>query len=324
MSWRPGELWLDTELLWFRERAGVPALAGFAPPALRLPAPPSGLVASRQRRAAWRRRRYARRVRAAALVLSPALLLPLAALRHGGSHRDAVESEDPPGLTFSLTIGKVEARDRLAPWGATHSSTDAPPAARPPATTGRVHRTVARADPYPVIEWHHATSVGLPYAGSLVDGTELPVDGPDWVTWDPVTDSVPNEPNRLYGNEHTIRTVVSVLEAYRAANPGAPRVVVGDISFKGGGPMRDEHDSHQNGLDVDIYYPRRDGVLRAPVASDEIDLRLAQDLLERFVAAGAQMVFVGYSTGLQGPSGVVIPYANHEYHMHVRFPPPSG
>ena len=115
-----------------------------------------------------------------------------------------------------------------------------------------------------------------------------------------------------------------MLEAYRAANPDAPRVVIGDISFKGGGPMRDEHDSHQNGLDVDIYYPRRDGVLRAPVASDEIDLRLAQDLLDRFVAAGAQMVFVGYSTGLRGPSGVVIPYANHEYHMHVRFPPPSG
>ena len=133
---------------------------------------------------------------------------------------------------------------------------------------------------------------------------------------------LPNEPVRLYGNEHTIRTVVGVLAAYRKADPDAPRVVVGDISFRGGGPM-DEHVSHQNGLDVDVYYPRRDRALRAPVASSQVDRVRAQDLLDRFVAAGAQMVFVGFSTGLHGPGGVVIPYPNHENHMHVRFPPPG-
>jgi murein endopeptidase len=84
--------------------------------------------------------------------------------------------------------------------------------------------------------------------------------------------------------------------------------------------MTDEHVSHQNGLDVDVYYPRVDGKLAAPVEPGQIDHRLAQDLLDRFVAAGAQMVFVGPSTGLRGPSGVVIPYPGHDYHMHVRFP----
>ena len=39
--------------------------------------------------------------------------------------------------------------------------------------------------------------------------------------------------------------------------PDAPRVVVGDISFPNGGPM--EACLNENGLDVDIYYPRRDG-----------------------------------------------------------------
>ena len=82
----------------------------------------------------------------------------------------------------------------------------------------------------------------------------------------------------------------------------------------------DEHVSHQNGLDVDVYYPRLDGHLSAPTTTGQIDHDLAQDLLDRFVAAGAQVVFVGYSTGLRGPSGVVVPYPNHEYHMHVRFP----
>ena len=143
------------------------------------------------------------------------------------------------------------------------------------------------------------------------------------MTWNPVTDSVPNQPNRLYGNEHTIRTVLAVIAAYRAGTPDVQRVVIGDISFRDGGRMN-QHVSHQNGLDVDVYYPRRDRHLGAPLATSQIDLELAQDLLDRFVAAGAQMVFVGYSTGLPGPSGVVVPYPNHENHMHVRFPPPPA
>jgi murein endopeptidase len=186
-----------------------------------------------------------------------------------------------------------------------------------------VQRSVARADALPAIEWHHATSVGMPYEGRLIDGTQLPVEAPNWVTWNPNTDSVPNLPRRLYGNEHTIRSIISVIDAYRSANPDAPRVVVGDISFEGGGPM-DQHISHQNGLDVDAYYPRLDGTLRAPLAPDEIDRPLAQDLVDRFVAEGAQYVFVGFSSGLHGPAGVVVPYPNHENHMHVRFPPPDG
>ena len=82
------------------------------------------------------------------------------------------------------------------------------------------------------------------------------------------------------------------------------------------------HRSHQNGLDVDVYYPRRDGLERSPVRAEQIDRALAQDLLDRFVAAGAQVVFVGYSVGLDGPSEVVVPYPNHGDHMHVRFRAP--
>ena len=170
--------------------------------------------------------------------------------------------------------------------------------------------------------WHHATSVGLQYAGRLIGGTQLPQEGPNWVTWDPVTDSSPNLPGRLYGHERTIRAILSVLSGYRTAHPEAPRVVVGDISLRNGGRM-DEHVSHQNGLDVDIYYPRLDRRETAPTSTGQIDRRLAQDLLDRFVADGAKMIFVGYSTGLRGESGVVVPYPNHENHMHVRFPAPD-
>jgi hypothetical protein len=317
MSWHRGELWLDTDLVWFREAVAVPAAAGFASAPPRSLSPP-GLFASRARRADWKRRRHVRRLRTTALVLSPALVLPIAVLRSGGHGGTRVVLEDPPSLTFRLGPRGIEAGERPSPFGAAYEAAAAPP----PAVKPNVKRHTS--DAFPKIDWHHATSVGLPYDGHLIDGTQLPVEGPDWVTWDPVTDSVPNLPHRLYGNERTIHAILSVVAAYHAAHPDAPRVVVGDISLEGGGPMTDEHVSHQNGLDVDVYYPRLDGQLRAPVESDQIDLPLAQDLVDRFVAAGAQMIFVGYGTGLHGPSGVVIPYPNHEFHMHVRFPPPAG
>ena len=50
----------------------------------------------------------------------------------------------------------------------------------------------------------------------------------------------------------------------------------------------------------------------------DIDHALAQDLVNRFVRAGAQFVFVGPHTGLHGPPGVVETLVYHDDHMHVR------
>jgi hypothetical protein len=306
MGWRRGELWLDADLpwQWFGEGAVAPAVAGFVlPPLPRFE--PAGLAASRQRREAWRRRR---RTRATALMLLPAVMVPPVLFRSGSAGARVI-LDDPPSLTFRVDTPTAEP--------APSSST------RPNPRRSRKARAKASADVAPKIEWRDATSVGLWWSGSLMAGTQLPIEGPDWVTWNPVTDSVPNAPRRLYGNERAIRSILAVIEEYRAANPQAPRVVVGDISFEGGGPM-DAHVSHQNGLDVDIYYPRLDGGLREPRLPEAVDRRLSQDLLDRFVAAGATMVFVGYSTGLRGPARVVIQYPRHENHMHVRFPARAG
>jgi Penicillin-insensitive murein endopeptidase len=304
MAWRSGELWLDTDLLWFREQL-VPAPAGAAalPELPRFGPAETGLDASRRRRlqaqSARRRKLATRTVPAVALVVGSATMLPIAALRHRSGVQDAVPLlEDPPSLTFRVDDFQFRLPEKQEP----EPAVQAPEAPR--------------------IEWRHATSLGLQYAGRLVDGTQLPVEGPNWVTWNPSTDSSPNLPGRLYGHERTVRAVLSVLAGYRDAHPEASRVVVGDISFRDGGRM-DQHVSHQNGLDVDVYYPRLDGWLRAPTTTDQIDRRLAQDLLDRFLAAGAKVVFVGFSTGLRGPSGLVVPYPNHQNHMHVRFPAPS-
>ncbi len=235
------------------------------------------------------------------MALSPVVAFALAALRADGPPRESFLVADPPSLTFRFDDSTVRVVQEPAP---------------------KPKQVQRKAHPAPTIAWHHATSVGLPYSGRLVHGTQLPVRGPDWVTWDPITDSAPNMRKRLYGNEHTIRAILSVTRAYRAKHPHAPRVVIGDISRERGGPM-DDHASHQNGLDVDVYFPRRDREQRAPTSSGQIDHRLAQVLLDRFLAAGAQTIFVGYSTRLRGPAGVVVPWPGHEYHMHVRFPHPG-
>ena len=308
MAWRRDEIWLDTEMLWSREVAdGIAAslaLRGLSlidlAPAGATPVAAYGLAELRRRRAELRRRRSARKTRAAAFVVGPAMALGLAGPRAGNvAHGGAALPEDPPSLT-----------DRPgAPAGAAGAQT-------------RRKRPVEREPAFPKVDWRRATSHGLPYAGRLAEGTQLPPQGPDWVTWNPVRDRVPNAAHRLYGHERTIRRILSIVAAYRAAHPDAPRVVVGDISFRGGGPM-ELHRSHQNGLDVDVYYPRLDGSLRTPARASQIDRQLAQELVDRFVAAGAEKVFVGYSTGLRGPSRVVVPYPNHEDHMHVRFRPPA-
>jgi murein endopeptidase len=301
MAWRRGELWFDAELLWFRERPpslGELAIAGGA---IDLPRFDTGLEASRRRRfaaEAARKRRFATRTMpAAAVVIGSSVVLPLSGLRQRLAAQDGMPlAEDPPSLTFRL-----------------EHPIKAPAASR---------ETHARAAELPRIAWHTATSTGLPFDGHLHNGTQLPLEGPDWVTWNPNTDSRPNLPGRLYGNEHTVRTIIEVLARYRKSHPSASQVVVGDISLRGGGVM-DQHVSHENGLDVDIYYPRRDRWLQAPTSTAQIDHRLSQDLLDGFVAAGASKIFVGYATDLRGPRDVVIPYPNHENHMHVRFPNPS-
>jgi murein endopeptidase len=78
------------------------------------------------------------------------------------------------------------------------------------------------------------------------------------------------------------------------------------------------HASHQNGLDADVLYPRRDGLERRAYAPHLVDRRLAQDLVDRFVKAGARYVFVGPRVGLRGRRGVVMRLVHHDDHLHVR------
>jgi murein endopeptidase len=166
-------------------------------------------------------------------------------------------------------------------------------------------------------------ALGKPWRGRLVNGAQLPAYGVGYMTWDAVLDRVPSRGWRRWATTRLVTLVERISAEFQAADPGAPLVLVGDLSRPQGGVFDRRfgglgHASHQNGLDVDVYYPRRDGLPLAPMRPEQVDRRLAQDLVDRFVAAGAEKVFVGPRLGLRGPRRVVQRLVHHDDHLHAR------
>ena len=173
------------------------------------------------------------------------------------------------------------------------------------------------------IRWRRSVAVGHPAAGRLVRGVRLPSEGEHFFTWDPVKRRSPNRHWRRWGTDRLVRLLLQVAREYHAAHPRAPRIAIGDLSRPRGGDFGPQfgyigHASHQNGLDADIYYPRADRRERAPKYASQIDRRLSQWLVDRFVAKGAVAIFVGPNTGLRGPPEIVQALVNHDNHVHVR------
>jgi murein endopeptidase len=162
-------------------------------------------------------------------------------------------------------------------------------------------------------------ALGPAWAGRLLHGRLLPARGSGYVTWDPIEKRIPNRGRRRWGTDRLVRTLERVLAGTR------PPVLVGDLSRRHGGDFGPRfggigHASHQNGLDADVYYPRRDGRLRVARTPRQVDLEAAQELVDAFVRAGAEKVFTGPSLHLTGPPGVVQALARHDDHLHVRLP----
>jgi murein endopeptidase len=193
-----------------------------------------------------------------------------------------------------------------------------PPGATPVPT--RTAEPTPSATPLPP-----AREEGAPWDGRLIHGRMLPERGPGYVTWDPILKQVPNRSWRRWGTGRLLRTIERVLAAYARRHPDAPPVLVGDLSRPHGGDFGPRfggigHASHQNGLDADIHYPRTDGRLRSPARPALVDRAAAQELVDAFVRAGAEHVFVGPSLDLHGPADIVQPLVHHDNHLHVRLP----
>jgi murein endopeptidase len=179
--------------------------------------------------------------------------------------------------------------------------------------------------PLPAVEWRASRALGSPVDGRLVRGVQLPDEGLDFFTWDPINRMSPNREWRRWGTARLVDTLLDVLAGYRTEHPWAARVGIGDLSRPHGGRFGREygglgHVSHQNGLDADVYYPRRDGREWEAGRPGLVDRVLAQELVDRFVAAGARYVFTGPRLSLHGPRRIVQALAHHDDHMHVRLP----
>lgn len=196
----------------------------------------------------------------------------------------------------------------------------APPA--PVAPAAPVEPSPGRYSP---VRYRDSRALGVPSAGLLVRGTRLPARGALFATWDPILRRTPNRRWRRHGTDDLVRMLIAVARRYAVREPGELPMLIGDLSRPRGGDFGVAygivgHSTHQNGLDADVYYPRTDRRLSAPRTAAQVDRRLAQRLVDLFVAAGAEKVLVGPNLDLRGPPGVVVPYPNHDNHLHVRIP----
>ena len=183
--------------------------------------------------------------------------------------------------------------------------------------------------PGELVVWRRSKAVGKPWRGRLVRGVKLPSYGADWFTYDWGTRSSPNRIWRRYGHDRLVRMLLRVVGEYRLAHPEAPRVGIADLSRPRGGSFGRRfgglgHASHQNGLDVDVLYPRarRPG---DPARASAPDRPRAgpgpgEPLRGRGRAEGVRRP----EDQLRGKRGVVTKLRNHDDHMHVRIKPRRG
>ncbi len=156
-------------------------------------------------------------------------------------------------------------------------------------------------------------------------------------------------PNLAYGTARTIKAIKAAISRYKQRKPKGPRVHVGDISKKGGGPLK-PHRSHQKGVDVDIGLVHR-GMLAGEkrfVAANPQTLDVARtwalikafadtkEVRAVFLDYGVQKTLYEYArrTGVSSDTldelfqyprgkghahGLIRHWRGHRNHFHVRF-----
>jgi hypothetical protein len=223
-------------------------------------------------------------------------------------------------LLYHAKLPSVEAFLRL-PY--TSYQADRPPRTTAPKPVAKVSTVV----PMPKIAWRDSKAVGLPYAGSLVRGVQLPAVGPDWITFDSALRHSPSRGWRRNGTATLIHGILRLTAAYHRHT--GHRLVIGDIARTNGGFFGSEyggagHASHQNGLDVDIYWPRTDGREIPPGNVAEIDLAEAQYFVDAAIRLmHPQLLVIGPNVRVHASGVAVEINAAHDDHMHIRIPNPG-
>jgi penicillin-insensitive murein DD-endopeptidase len=191
-----------------------------------------------------------------------------------------------------------------------------------------------------------AQAIGKPAAGCLAGAATLPLDGPGF-------EVIRISRNRYYGLPETVAFVEALGQEARAAS--LPDFYVGDMSLPRGGPMPNGHDSHQTGLDVDIWFnldpkpvlppsaredvplpsmltanaraidPQRFGrrqveLLRLAASAPTVDRIFVNPVIKRALCRGDAGAVGGGSAWLHK----IRPWPGHDEHFHVRLNCPAG
>jgi murein endopeptidase len=164
---------------------------------------------------------------------------------------------------------------------------------------------------------HPSRSLGTPSNGALVHGLQFPATGRDHFAWNFREQRIGGSDRTRWGHCRVVRAVLRALAEYRARNPQAARVAVGDLSLRHGGEI-DGHATHENGRQVDIYFPRRDRTLREPHTVAQVDLRLTRELVRAILRAGADRVLIGPDIHIRTPARVSR-WPHHDDHLHAMF-----
>jgi len=189
---------------------------------------------------------------------------------------------------------------------------------------------------------HRPAAIGTYAKGCLAGGVQLPETGPTW-------QAMRLSRNRNWGHPDAI-DFIERLSRFAATQPGWKGLYIGDISQPRGGPMTSGHQSHQMGLDIDIWMlpPRRLNLSRSErekissisVRSGdqrrvngnwtaqhmEILKAAAKDpAVDRiFVTAPAKIAMCNAARGNKKWLQKIRPLWGHHYHFHVRLKCPDG
>jgi hypothetical protein len=166
---------------------------------------------------------------------------------------------------------------------------------------------------------------GAPDNGYLRNGIKLPEEGIGYRHFygtDPL-----NFDN--WGTLRLVKTIEAVAKDWNLKHPEGPRISIGDMSKRQGGDWHPDHDSHQNGRDVDIRYILSNHAegptdfCRGYPNCDEAnpanyDHDLTSQLINLFVKQGVSLVLVDPDAGI--PQGGVIQWDGQDGNSHCGTP----
>jgi len=187
-------------------------------------------------------------------------------------------------------------------------------------------------------------SIGTYTAGCMRNSVAIPMEGEGFQVIRPGR-------GRYFANPETVEFIIDLGKRVNEYAEGI--ILIGDVSQQTGGPMLDEHSSHQTGLDADIFYWQHPIALKRKLTAQERENIFPQSVLNEsatgidnfkwderigeivktaasypvvdriFVNPFIKQKLCGIYPG-ESWLGKLRPWYGHDGHFHVRLKCPAG